>query len=156
MSGKDNVVADVLSQISEVTVPTEVNNTAIAKAQKDNAELRSLTINSIFPIFGSNSYLFCETSDKGPRPFIPADFHKEVFYAVIDLAHPGTTKRLVTGKYFWPSMNRDVNSWAKQGIACQKCTVNKHKGSRRIPWADQVLSHHLSSHHCHCAKLART
>ncbi|CAD7083758.1 unnamed protein product [Hermetia illucens] len=133
VSGKDNIVADALSRVSEVNIPASLDFSAIAKAQVDDAALQSLKSNPKYkfrelPIFGSNLSLCCEDSEKGPRPYIPATFRKEVFHAVHDLAHPGirTTNRLVTGKYFWPSMNKDINSWARECIACQKCKVSRH------------------------------
>ncbi|CAD7085746.1 unnamed protein product [Hermetia illucens] len=133
VSGKDNIVADALSRVSEVNIPASLDFSAIAKAQVDDAALQSLKSNPKYkfrelPIFGSSLSLCCEDSEKGPRPYIPATFRKEVFHAVHDLAHPGirTTNRLVTGKYFWPSMNKDINSWARECIACQKCKVSRH------------------------------
>lgn len=77
-------------------------------AQKEDAELQNLKTDSKygeFPIFGSNSHLFCETSERG--------------------AGIWTTNRLVTSKYFWPSMNKDISSWAGQCISCQNCKIKK-------------------------------
>lgn len=92
VSRKDNVVPDALSRISQVTALAAVDYTAIVESQKDDPELQSLRTKSKcnymeFSIGGSNSYLFCDSSDKGPRPFIPNDFRKEVFHAVHVLAH---------------------------------------------------------------------
>lgn len=47
----------------------------------------------------------------------------EVFRSVYDLAHQVIFKRnwLVCNKYFWSSMNEEVDSWDREFIACQKC-----------------------------------
>lgn len=37
--------------------------------------------------FSSTSSIYCNTSDEEPRPYIQADFRKEVFQAIHDLAH---------------------------------------------------------------------
>lgn len=61
------------------------------------------------PIFGSPSSECCEISEKGPRPYIPAAFPKEVFRLIYDIANPGFRNRnwLTSSKYFCLMPPRD-------------------------------------------------
>ncbi|GBP69248.1 hypothetical protein EVAR_56792_1 [Eumeta japonica] len=44
------------------------------------------------------------------------------------MSHPGirTSRKLMAERYFWPNMNRDVGSWAKSWIQCQRAKVQIH------------------------------
>lgn len=61
-------------------------------------------------------------------PYISIDVCKEVFHPLHDLAYPGipTTNRLDIVKYFWPFMKKDINSWPRKCITCQKCQTRDH------------------------------
>ncbi|GFY61490.1 uncharacterized protein TNIN_304221 [Trichonephila inaurata madagascariensis] len=65
------------------------------------------------PIFGSNFDIFCDCSAKKKRPYIPEAFRRIVFNNIHNLAHPGkgTTTKLLTSKFVWPSINKDARTW---------------------------------------------
>ena len=44
------------------------------------------------------------------------------------MSHPGirATRRLVTARFVWPQINRDVGQWTRSCLSCQRSKVNKH------------------------------
>ena len=76
----------------------------------------------------SNSSIMCDNSTGQTRPFVPLKFRKEVFDSLHSLSHPGVraTKHLVSSRYIWPGMNKDIISWCRSCIACQRAKVNRH------------------------------
>lgn len=80
-------------RVAEVKVSATVDFRAMAEPQKDGPVIHGFQANS-------ETRLLCETSDQGPRPYIPHD-----------LVYRGIRKvnRLVPEKYFLLSMNEDIN-----------------------------------------------
>ena len=136
VKGEDNTAADALSRIGTIKADSSVtvDFDAIAQAQQDEEELRklqvspsSLVLQSV-PIPTSNATIVCDVSTGVPRPFIPADFRRTVFDALHSLSHPGicATQRLLTARYVWPSINKDVIQWTRTCQQCQRCKVQRH------------------------------
>lgn len=135
ISGKDNIVADALSRLEEIKISPQIDFESLAKAQESDDELKELLLSQnsslefeLIPILGSNCSLYCDTSTKTKRPFIPVGFRKAVFQSVHNLSHPGikATVRLATSKFVWPSINKDIRDWTKGCLTCQKSKVSKH------------------------------
>ena len=72
-----------------------------------------------------------ETSTGINCPYIPEPFRFSVFKDQHNLSHPGirTTRKLITSKYFWPSMNKNITKWTKACENCQRAKINKHMHS---------------------------
>ena len=72
--------------------------------------------------------LLCDVSTGVPRPIVPETWRKLVFDIVHSLSHPGarTTKRLVSRKFVWHGLGKQITEWAKSCIPCQKAKVHKH------------------------------
>ncbi|GFX16678.1 retrovirus-related Pol polyprotein from transposon opus [Trichonephila clavipes] len=51
-----------------------------------------------------------------------------MFQLIHGLAQPGikSTVKLMTEKYVWSDIKKQVREWAKACIRCQKCKVSKH------------------------------
>lgn len=145
VSGKSNVVADFLSRIDSsevVAVGIEFDFKKLCKAQQSNNEVTDL-INSkkkksnikleLINIPSTDQKIWCETSTGKNRPFVPEECRKEVFLKFHDLAHPGirATRKLVSTRYFWPNINKDINHWTKTCISCQKSKVQRHTVSEQ-------------------------
>lgn len=136
VSGKDNIVADTLSRIESITFPSAINYNDIASAQDKDSNIKQLlsqenvTLKKI-PIPNSDIELYCETSTSYVRPYIPKPYRKQVFDSVHNISHPGTrtTRKLITQKYFWPSMNADIGCWTRTCILCQKSKIQRHTHS---------------------------
>ena len=154
VSGKSNVVADCLSRIGcpeeHVLDIDSFNQKALIDAQKNDDELKELldrskrTSKSSFKlekmnVSDTNDTVWCETSTGRNLPFVPKDLRKSNFDILHSLSHPGirASRKLVSGKYFWPSLNKDCNNWARACLNCQKSKVTRHtraeQGTFNIP-----------------------
>ena len=72
--------------------------------------------------------LLCDTSTGHPRPVVPASFHRTVFDTIHGLSHPSirTTQKLLTDRYVWHSIRKQVGTWAKNYQACQEAKIQRH------------------------------
>lgn len=75
--------------------------------------------------------MWCDVSTGQNRPFVPKPLRRAIFEQFHSLSHPGIrgTRKLITSRYFWPSVNKDVNHWTRCCISCQKAKVVKHTKS---------------------------
>lgn len=133
VSGKDNCVADAMSRVDTISCPTPINYDELAKSQKQDEELKQLMKSDRFTfkritLPGTAMQVSCEMSTNSPRPFLPPQFRKQAYQAMHDLNHPGVraTRRLITTRYFWMTMKKDVTDWAKACDQCQRAKVHRH------------------------------
>lgn len=130
MSGKANFVADALFQTPEINILAPVDFSSVTVAQKDDAVLLSLqsgsNTRSRSSLFSAHISLSNARSLKRNlgNTFQPISV-KNCFILCTILCIL-TTNQLVFSKYFWPPINKDVDSWARNCIACQKCEVTRH------------------------------
>ncbi|XP_076660969.1 uncharacterized protein LOC143364579 [Halictus rubicundus] len=109
VAGRDNVVADALSRIAEIS--TAIDYAKLAKSQREDEELRtllrspdsSLNIKKI-DLPSDNTELYCDVSTSALRPFVTREFREHVFTSLHNLAHPGAkaTAKLVAQRFVWP------------------------------------------------------
>lgn len=80
----------------------------------------------------TNCKILCDTSTQNIRPYLPETFRRAAYESVHNLSHPGTrtTRKILSEKYFWPSMNADAGRWTKACEACQKSKVSRHTTSQ--------------------------
>ena len=129
--GVDNPVADALSRIS---VNALLDFKEMGLAQRDDPEIKELlsTTSSLklttVPAQTSDTTVICDTSTGIPRPVVPAKFRRAVFDSLHSLSHPGVraTQKLVTARYVWPGINKDVRNWARTCLQCQHSKVHRH------------------------------
>lgn len=140
VKGQENVVADALSRnaISSMGLPAlpPIDFLAIASKQKSDEELANLQKSSSLhfkevPLLSSPGTIICDMSTGTPRPYIPAEFRRLIFDTLHTLAHPGirASQRLVTERFVWPGINRDVRNWAKTCLKCQQAKIHRHNTS---------------------------
>ena len=62
------------------------------------------------------------------RPFVPQSLRQAVFHHILDLAHPGirATRRLISSRYIWPHLSRDVTAWTRSCLSCQTAKTHRH------------------------------
>ena len=138
LRGADNVVADALSRatVDAVTAPpAAVDFQALAAAQQSDPELLSAqqdTQSSLklqpIPYGSATQPVVCDMSTGTARPFVPLSFRKTVFNSLHSLAHPGirATQRMVSARYVWPGMQKDVREWTRCCPSCQLSKVTRH------------------------------
>ena len=140
VSGVDNSVADALSRPSPVSELNQqpVDFSALATAQLTDPELAKLRLNKSSKLEWQeillptcSKPLVCDTSTGSPRPFVPSKFRRAIFDSLHQLAHPGirASQRLLTSRYVWPAINRDVRYWARSCHLCQSSKVQRHNSS---------------------------
>lgn len=136
VKGDDDIVADALSRIETITMPTTLSPAAIDKAQEADKELPELMTNDVLKLKKfeiENSKIFCDISTDRIRPYIPADLRETAFNVVHGLAHPSgrTTAKALREKLIWPDISKDALRWSRECIACQRVKVQRH--SKLLP-----------------------
>ena len=139
IKGTDNPVADALSHFDVSSLQDDscspvIDLEELAVAQKEDADLcdsirspKSLQLASV-PLSKPNTFIICDTSTGKPRPFMPAQFRHKIFDSFHSLSHPGirATQRLLTSRFVWPSINKDVRHWTKSCLQCQCSKIQRH------------------------------
>ncbi|CAH8490858.1 unnamed protein product [Dicrocoelium dendriticum] len=151
VSGVDNPVADALSRVNLTlqSLPT-VDLAAMASAQAQDEDIqRTLQSTSLHvqpvPLQTTEGTILCDTSTGCPRPLVPVSFRRTVFDALHSLSHPGirASLKLVTERFVWPRVNKDVRTWARACLQCQRSKVHRHTRSPlgSFPAPDSRFSH---------------
>lgn len=62
------------------------------------------------------------------RPLVPSSLRRRVFEAIHGISHPGmrATRRLVSARFVWSSLSKQVAEWTRQCLACQRGKVTRH------------------------------
>lgn len=152
IEGKDNIVADALSRIEAISTPSPIDYDELIRLQHSDQQLTDITKNKILrfewirPLSSSRSIL-CETSSGRARPYLPSQLRRKAFDAIHELSHPGTraTRKMITQRFFWPSMNKDTSLWTKCCITCQRTKVQRHTVSplEQFPPAERLMHIHI-------------
>ena len=121
IKGENNVVADDLSRIEAIRMPTVINLAALVEAQSSDEELAALMKDPNSSLAfrklthgQDNAGIFCDVSTTDIRPFVPAAFRRQIFDTFHGQSHPSAraTVKLVCQRYVWPSMN-SVTQWTR-------------------------------------------
>nr|VZI09766.1 unnamed protein product [Spirometra erinaceieuropaei] len=133
--GKENVVADALSRIEMASITTDaIDFTLMAEAQRSDDELfqyshedSSLRLQDV-PLPTGTGTITCDLSTGHERPFVAATLRRRVFNALHNLSHPGVraTVKLITDRFVWPNINRDVRRWTRSCLLCQRTKTHRH------------------------------
>ncbi|GFT38922.1 retrovirus-related Pol polyprotein from transposon 412 [Trichonephila clavipes] len=135
--GSDNIAADVLSRVSAITFPSQIDYDCIAETQQTDQELHTLIASGTslelkkvtFP--NSSTEIMCDLSTGTARPYIPKQHRQDVFSAMHNLSHPGIRRsvHLMKQRFVWPSISSDIAKWARHCLACQKSKIHRHTRS---------------------------
>ena len=136
IAGLNNTVADALSRNAVNAIhsgqSTPVDLQTLAQAQTGDSELQALLNSSstslrstALPIPASSSTINCDVSIGSPRPFVPVPLRHIVFTALHTLSHPGVqaTQQLITERFVWPAMKKDIKTWTRTCLSCQRSKV---------------------------------
>ena len=149
--GKNNPVADALSRIEINALQLGVDYEDLAKEQaadQETAEFRTATSSlkwEDMAVGPSGTSLLCDVSTGRPRPFVPASRRRQIFDVIHGLSHPGasTSIKLMTAKFVWHGIRKDVREWARTCISCQTSKVSRHteSGIGRFPQPKRRFGH---------------
>ena len=80
-----------------------------------------------------------------PRPLVPRSFQRQVFETIHNLAHPSrkSTVKLVSQKFVWHGLKKQVSQWTQECLACQKSKIQSyvHSPVINIPVPSKRFSH---------------
>ena len=141
IQGKENVVADTLSrgrfspndERQAVITSIHLSANELISAQHEDAGLQEFLKEHpqewlAVSVDGSNQVIACEVSGVNPRPFLPERLRKKVFEQLHHHSHPGVkaTVKLITQRYYWPDMKRQVTAWTRECLHCQSSKITRH------------------------------
>ena len=80
---------------------------------QDSIQLKSRSDLHVVPLPVPGGMLFCDISTGIARPILPAPFRFQAFLVTYSVSHPGirASRRLVSSRFLWPGMNKDMNNW---------------------------------------------
>lgn len=167
ISGTDNITADTLSRADEDQEPddncTNINPSSedsldigailqhtieeeIVEAQQNDPELFAILqkANKISIKLEKIGSMFCERNGDILKPYVPLKLRRRIFSEIHSTSHPGARSTLlqIRSRFIWPSMNKDIKSWARQCIHCQKSKVSRHNSApvQQIPTVGEKFS----------------
>ena len=134
VAGKSNSVADCLSRVLVSPVLFGIDYSELASEQPGDADIISLrSVGSGLrleekQLQEGGPSLLCDISTGRARPVVPAGWRRRVFDSVHCLSHPGVraSVKLVSSRFVWPGLRKDVKGWAASCIACQRAKVQRH------------------------------
>ena len=134
ISGAKNVVADTLSrtQISGVHFPEGIDYNELAKdQQQEGIDINKLPEGFSVLNFGASINLICDTNHGLVRPLLPTAWRQKIFEQFHSLSHPGVkaTKKLISARFTWPGLSKDVREWTRACLKCQRSKVQFHNKS---------------------------
>ena len=157
IQGDQNVAADCLSRPVEPCVNVifqeqpPLNYVELAEAQESDSLLmhlqnsdNSLEI-STQKLPSSSKTLLIDLSTGIARPLVPQSHRQKIFDLLHGLAHPGikASLKLISQRFVWPGMRKDIKNWVKTCISCQRAKVQRHNVTplQRFASADERFSH---------------
>ncbi len=66
---------------------------------------------------------------------VPPKHRQVVFRHLHGIAHPGrlATRRLISSRFVWPGLSKDVTAWARECAACQRSKIHRRCQVRPKP-----------------------
>ena len=136
ISDEQNAAADALFRLPSNSLfsPSDIDlrQMALDQPRLDTLDLSSPEFATCkfayLPVSTADAQIICDTSANAPRPFIPMTHCRVVFETLHHSAHPGpkATVKLISARFFWPNMRRDITAWTRSCVSCQKSKVHKY------------------------------
>lgn len=151
VAGVENTTADTLSRIAAIE-SNIIDYEQIASAQSNCPELKqllednntTLQLKSV-NLPHSETSILCDFSTPTARPFIPKPLRKKIISKLHNIAHGGirSTMKIIKQRFIWPSMHKEIASFVKHCIPCQRCKITRHVHS---PLQHYQLTAHRFEH----------
>nr|VZI00474.1 unnamed protein product [Spirometra erinaceieuropaei] len=134
IDGSRNEVADALSRpsIAHLQLSPGINLAEMAAEQRRvgppyDEDVSGLQLQEL-PLTTGNGTILCDVSTPSHRPFVPPSLHRKVFSSLHNLSHPGSraTDKLVSDRFVWPGMHKDLKAWTRACIACHRSKIQRH------------------------------
>jgi len=134
ISGKDNIVADAMSRLEchQQSIET-LTDDKLAEAQANSKEqleayFSQKKLTPAFLPLSTGKRLLCILQKGKLRPFVPETCRHAAFQLVHSLSHPSVrqTRKQVSDRFYWPSMNKEVTEWTRNCVSCQTSKIQAH------------------------------
>ncbi|BHF77687.1 hypothetical protein SprV_0602079600 [Sparganum proliferum] len=134
IDGSRNKVADALSRpsIAHLQLSPGIGLAEMAAEQRRvgspcDEDVSGLQLQEL-PLTTGNGTILCDVSTPSHRPFVPPSLRRKVFSYLHNLSHPGSraTDKLVSDRFVWPGMHKDLKAWTRACIACQRSKIQRH------------------------------
>ncbi|BHF62295.1 hypothetical protein SprV_0200527700 [Sparganum proliferum] len=134
IDGSRNEVADALSRpsIAHLQLSPGIDLAEMAAEQRRvgppcDEDVSGLQLQEL-PLTTGNGTILCDISTPSHRPFVPPSLRRKVFSSLHNLSHPGSraTDKLVSDRFVWPGMHKDLKAWTRACIACQRSKIQRH------------------------------
>ncbi|BHF70280.1 hypothetical protein SprV_0301333000 [Sparganum proliferum] len=150
IDGSRNEVADALSRpsIAHLQLSPGIDLAEMAAEQRRvgspcDEDVSGLQLQEL-PLTTGNGTILCDISTPSHRPFVPPSLRRKVF-SLHNLSHPGSraTDKLVSDRFVWPGMHKDLKAWTRACLGCQRNKVQRHNKSPigTFPTPDARFSH---------------
>ena len=132
LPGSQNPVADSLSRVEISSVQLGIDYANLATEQDldpETNDYKTAITNLVWQYVKiGDTKVLCDISRGRPRPLVPKTLRRQVFDIIHGLAHPSirSTLKLVTEKFVWHSVNKDVKTWARSCQQCQRSKIQRH------------------------------
>ncbi|BHF78125.1 hypothetical protein SprV_0602123500 [Sparganum proliferum] len=132
--GSRNEVADALSRpsIAHLQLSPGIDLAEMAAEQRRVGppcveDVSGLQLQEL-PLTTGNGTISCDVSTPSHRPFVPPSLRRKVFSSLHNLSHPGSraTDKLVSDRFVWPGMHKDLKAWTRACIPCQRNKIQRH------------------------------
>lgn len=155
VSGKDNIISDILSRpvvssVQDFVHPVSLLEIAQNQTSSFIESVKKLPRNSLQiverVIPETDVVLYGDVSVETKfRPLIPESLRFRIFYSIHHLSHFGfvKTKGLIADRYVWNGMNADIKRFIAECATCEKVKVRRHNKAplERFPAANKLWSH---------------
>ncbi|BHF75332.1 hypothetical protein SprV_0501842800 [Sparganum proliferum] len=134
IDGSRNEVADALSRpsIAHLQLSPGIDLSEMAAEQRRvgspcDEDVSGLQLQEL-PLTTGNGTILCDVSTPSHRPFVPPSLRRKVFSSLHNLSHPGSraTDKLVSDRFVWPAMHKDLKAWTRACIPCQRSKIQRH------------------------------
>ncbi|XP_025154771.1 uncharacterized protein LOC112588598 [Harpegnathos saltator] len=135
VKGENNVVADTLSRINAIEMPSTLSAEIIANAQEAHPELADIVRSTSLELNHlriEEEDIWCDVSMGIVRLYLPQPLRRKAFDVIHGPAHPSarSTLKCIKQKFIWPGINQDVSRWARECLPCQRSKVSRHNKPR--------------------------
>ncbi|BHF80326.1 hypothetical protein SprV_0702345100 [Sparganum proliferum] len=156
IDGSRNEVADALSRpsIAHLQLSPGIDLAEMVAEQRRlgspcDEDVSGLQLQEL-PLTTGNGTILCDVFTPSHRPFVPPSLRRKVFSSLHNLSHPGSraTDRLVSDRFVWPGMHKDLKAWTRACLGCQRSKIQRHNKAPigTFPGSGVRFSHvHLDS-----------
>lgn len=131
-------MADALSRINTILMPTILDPKTIQEAQLEDEELldliqRPTSIDLQEIKINEDITIDCDVTQNVVRPYLPKSLRRAAYEAIHNPSHYDrkTTSLRLRQKFVWPNIKKDAINWSRECLACQRAKVQRH--NRLLP-----------------------